>query len=254
MSCVPARERRARFFVPKLIAFPAWRAPGVAEAASVKSASVKSGSLKTAIAIAACFASGCSILPQSQTIQLSKPIVERDQLAEAARAVQTAPWPTPERISFLARVSGAGDKDRVTEKDAILAYVDALQPTGAPFRTLVTDALENLSAAQSFEAVALSAIAAPRVTMNDVAVIERAIQTLRQNREMYSRAVDELENRGVAVDEIQLGLIRDGYREEIKGLGDVADMMADRVARDKTKTYADDEPDHRHRSNLTGQI
>lgn len=159
-------------------------------------------------------------------------------LADAALAVETAPWPKQASLSFVSRIAGAADDTRLTRSEAIAIYVEDLQPHGARFRQLVVDARANLHAADRLNRVARTAVFSPRLSMNDVVAVEGAIKSLRQNRQIYVAAAKQLAKAGEPVDAVQLRAIRDGFKVAIKELGQTADALADQIERDRSETYA----------------
>lgn len=197
-------------------------------------------------------AGGCAGIPlvPTSSSSLNTPSVERDHLAEAVRAVKVTPWPAPEKVSFASRITGAKDEKRVTRSDAIEAYLDTLQPMGARFPKLAGDARANLAAADALLAKADNARHAQRLSMNDVAIIEGAIQALRENGQIYVAAAKVLEKSGEPVDRDQLADIRTAYRDAVKALGESADAVADQVSRRQDETYA--APEKSKRLNFSG--
>ncbi len=165
-------------------------------------------------------------------------IAERDLLVDAARDVEAAPWPKPEPVSIIARITGGAEDDRVSHSDAVEIYVTALQPAGLRFERLSLDARDNLDAAARLSRIADNAIISPRVTMNDVVTVENAIQALREHRKIYTGAARQLEKLGEPVDEDQIDAIRTAYSASIRSLGNTADMLADRIEKDRTETIA----------------
>jgi hypothetical protein len=163
---------------------------------------------------------------------------EHDQLANAALAVETTPWPRPEAVSFVSRITGADDSERVTRSEATEIYVDALKPAGDRFSQLSLDARSNLLAAENLLRAADNALAAPRLTSGDVAVIESAIQALRENRQIYTSAARHIEKAGEPVDNDQLEILRDDYAAMIRSLGRSADALAERIDDDRNESYA----------------
>ncbi len=183
---------------------------------------------------------GCAVNPLSSQSSVSQETVtERDLLAEAARQVESAPWPKPEPVSFVSRITvGALDDDAFSKADAAETYAAALQPVGARFLQLEADAGANLKAAQRLLGVAENALAAPRLTGNDVALLEEAIQALRENRQIYVNAAHQIEKLGENVDGERLDAIRDAYNFAIRDLGEAADALAERLDRDRSENYA----------------
>lgn len=184
-------------------------------------------------------AGGCAVNPIiSQHGSDTQSVAERDLLVDAARDVETAPWPKPEPVSFVARIAGADDKDRVTRSEAVEIYVSALQPAGRRFERLSSDARRNLGAADRLSRIAFNAVSSARVTMNDVATVESAIQALRENRKVYTGAAHELEKLGEPIDQKQVDEIRTAYANAIRNLGQAADALAERIEKDRTETVA----------------
>ena len=190
-------------------------------------------------------AGGCAVNPLA-SLSDSRPeiVAERDMLDDAADAVETAPWPQVEEVSFVSRITGADEGERMTRSKAIALYLEDLQ-AGARFTQLAGDALANLDAASRLLAAADGALAASRVTMTDVITVETAIQALRENRQIYTSAAKQLEKSGEPVDEAQLDAIREAYAVAIRDLGRSADALADRIEKDRTETYAAPAPVHR---------
>ncbi len=183
---------------------------------------------------------GCAVNPVFSQNQLDDhAVAERDMLADAARDVEAAPWPAPEPVSFVAMIAGASSsEDRVSRSEAVETYVHGLQPAGLRFQKLAVDAESNLTAAQRLARVAENAVFASRVTMNDVVTVEGAIQALRENRKIYTKAAHELEKLGEPVDEEKIDAIRTAYLQAIRNLGETADALAERIEKDRTETIA----------------
>lgn len=193
---------------------------------------------------------GCAIGPSKTTTNLNAPAaIERDLLIEAAGAVDYAPWPKPEPVSIVSRITGGGG-DRVTRSDAVEAYIAGLAPAGAKFSSLASDADANLDAAARLNQVAQNTLSAPRLSVHDVVVVEDAIKALRDNRQIYLTAARELKNHDEPVDSDRLQAIRDRYARAIKDLGQTADMLAERVDDNRSQTYAG--PDRSIKRNFSG--
>ncbi len=183
-------------------------------------------------------AGGCAVRPANSISQFKYPAAQRDMLAEAAKAVDTAPWPKPEPASILIRMTGVGGNGRVSRADAVDAYLQELEASGAGFIRLERDARLNLAAAERLDQTAREALRAPRHSMNDIALIETAIQTLREHRHIYADAGKELKKRGFDVSDDALGALRDDFRLAVKTLGKTADVLADQIDKDRSATYA----------------
>lgn len=181
---------------------------------------------------------GCAVLPSKSSSDLKAPVAERAMLAGAAEEVEKAPWPKPEPVSFIARITGGGGDDRVTRSDAVEAYLSGLNPAGARYPQLAAHARTNLLAARQLNVAARQAVDAPRLAMNDVALIEGAIQALREHREIYAAAAKELARLGEPVSDESIDAIRDEFREAVRMLGETADVLAERIEHDRSSTYA----------------
>lgn len=186
---------------------------------------------------------GCAVNPvSSQSSVKYQPAAERDVLADAARDVADAPWPKPEPVSFVSRMTVGAIDDGFSRNDAAEMYASTLQPAGERFSRLESDAKSNLEAAERLLGVAESAVTAPRLSGNDVAIVEDAIQTLRENRQIYVSAARQIEKLGERVDDDRLDAIREAYNTAIRDLGEAADGLADRLDRDLSENYASPAP------------
>jgi len=191
---------------------------------------------------------GCAVLPFKSDADLRAP-AERDMLADAALAVETAPWPKRDSVSFVSLLGTAGET-RLTRAQAIAIYLDDLQPGGARFAQLAVDARANLHAADRLNHIALNAVSSPRLSMSDVAAVEGAIKALRENRQIYVAAARQLEKVGEPVDARQMDAIRGAFKIAIKQLGQTADALADQIERDRFETYAG--PERPSQNNYSG--
>ncbi len=183
-------------------------------------------------------AGGCALRPADSRSHFTASVAKRDMLADAAKAVETAPWPKPQSASFLARMTGIGGGDRVSRGDAVAAYLMDLEAAGGGFARLEADARANLAAAERLNMAALDAVDAPRHSMNDIALLETAIQTLREHRQIYADAGKELKKQGLPVDEDLLDALGEDFRMAAKTLGKTADILADHIDEDRSATYA----------------
>ncbi len=183
-------------------------------------------------------AGGCAVRPANSISQFKYPAAQRDMLADAAKAVDTAPWPKPQPASLIVRMTGVGGSDRVSRADAVEVYLQELDASGAGFVRLSHDARLNLAAAARLDQTARKALHASRHSMNDIAMIETAIQTLREHRHIYTDAGKELKKRGYAVSDEALDALRDDFRLAVKTLGKTADVLADQIDEDRSATYA----------------
>jgi len=182
--------------------------------------------------------SGCALQPKTIIATTEKPVAERETLVKAARVVEAAPWPKPENASMFSFLTGDDGKERVPKSDAVSHYVSSLTPEGRRFETLTRDAEQKLADAQGMRRAALLALDAQHLTMNDVALVEKSIQNMREQRSIFVEAADELGDVGEPVNEASLRTIRMRYSTVIKAMGDAADLLADKIADDDTTTFA----------------
>jgi hypothetical protein len=150
---------------------------------------------------------------------------------------------------MFSRIIGGGDKG-LSRHDVVEIYVAALRPEGSRFYQLTADAKSNLAAAYQLERTAVQAAEAPRLSMNDVVIIEGAIQSLREQRQIFRAAAKALKKEGETINDDHLREIRDDYGLVIKSLGKTADMLADRIDEDVSATFA--RPDRGTVSNFSG--
>lgn len=191
------------------------------------------------VAIIVAMIGGCAIIPnQSHTTHHVTPVAERDYLTQAVADVKTAPWPKPQSVSFISRMTGGDGGERVTRADAVQSYLVNIQHTPDPLARLHRDAGANLAAAARLEAAAINALSASRLSMNDVAQLENAIMALREHGQIYVAAVKALDKTGAQVSDDAIDQLRDDYRAAIRALGDAADLLAEQVEDDRSRTFA----------------
>lgn len=181
----------------------------------------------------------CAVIPnQSQTSFRTSPVAERDYLRQAVADVKAAPWPKPQQVSFISRMTGGGGEDRVTRSDAVEAYVADIQHAVDPVQKLKNDASANLIAADRLQDAAINALASSRHAMNDVALVEEAIIALRENGQIYVAAAKSLKKSGALTDEATIDVLRDEYRSAVRRLGETADILAEQLEHDQSQTFA----------------
>lgn|GEM_PF-5479273 len=166
--------------------------------------------------------------------------VERDALKTAADEVADVSWPKPQATSMSERLTGivAGPKkERITKKQAIAAYVAVLAETTDPQVTLIEDAESQLRAADLLIVAAEDAASATRPAMSDVAIVEGAISELRQAKEIYIASLDLIAADDSDRQQLKRGLKAD-FNRAISEIGAAADVLADRVTEDRTRTIA----------------
>ncbi|MEM8770592.1 MAG: hypothetical protein AAGD92_02975 [Pseudomonadota bacterium] len=181
-------------------------------------------------------AGGCAFKPMGGADIADAPVAERDLLAEAAEKVEVAQWPKPEPVPMMAWITG-NRGDRVTKSDAADFYLASLSGDDR-FPTLVSDATDKLRAAHALEEVALSTAQASRVSMNDIALVESAIQSLREHRDIYLGVAKQLRNEGEPAPDAVIADIRAAFADVISHLSKAADALADRLEHDRSSTYA----------------
>lgn len=205
---------------------------------------VKSGQLGFRALSAAIFCilsailGGCAIGGKTQTATVSAPVVERDLLAEAASQVEVAQWPKPEPAPLFSWITGDRGDDRVSKSEAVAFYVDHLMPKQARFEALSNDVTGKLGQAGQLHRLAVETVDASRVSMGDIAILEQAIQTLREHRDIYVEAAKELDDNGEEIDAAEIKAIRLRFNDVIADLADAADLLADKIDNDLSSTYA----------------
>ena len=183
------------------------------------------GVFAAAVAVMA-LTGGCAVNPISSQLNAKhETTAQRDLLAEAAREVEKAPWPKPEPVSFVSRMTVGAIDSGFSKADAAETYAAALQPEGARFSLLEADAEANLAAANRLLGIAENAVFAPRLSGNDISIVEDAIQA-------------QIEKLGEPVADDRVDAIRDAYNLAIRDLGEAADALADRLDRDQSENYA----------------
>lgn len=202
-------------------------------------------SLGQLFAIAACVTAfsalgGCAIGPAGplQAGQARTQVAERDLLAEAAAEVDRAQWSTPQSVSLISWITGSGDDKGLSRSAVVDQYAGALSAKAQPFETLLQDGHSQLNDADRLFAAARVTLGASRVTMNDIVLVEDAIQKLRIDRDILSDTAKALDKAGLATDDDRLGAMKLGFSGTIKQLSEIADLLADRLENDRTSTYA----------------
>lgn len=191
--------------------------------------------------------SGCSTVLFSDNGAAERAeAVEREALIDAAAAVSRTKWPAPDDASWQARIAHIGD-ERVSKSDAVEVYLASLGEEGTRYDLVLADAGEHLKAADGLARAAAIAANSVRPVMADVSIVEAAIGDLRQTRDIYVESLKTLAKDG---EPVQTAIVRDlksQFDEAIKTLGAAADELADRVADDRTETFAG--PPQRYRLN-----
>lgn len=177
---------------------------------------------------------------QSSSSTAKEPYAEREILSTKLAAVNKTPWPKPQSISISERLTGllSESDDRVTRDDAIAAYITDVTAFPAPCDQIKKDALAQTTAALELAFVAEASLESLNPRMSDVAVVEEAIKALSESRSIYLASLKRLpkadpDDRAAARD-----MIRMIFDDAVVRLGTVADELADRVAADRTQSFA----------------
>ncbi|MEX0645075.1 MAG: hypothetical protein WD076_07180 [Parvularculaceae bacterium] len=158
-------------------------------------------------------------------------------LISAAAAVSRADWPRADRgfwgDNFAGLSGGDADKDEMVE-----AYLASLAPGPTRINAIQADAWNKLHAADGLVEAAYSAADAIQPAAADVAIIETAIGDLRECRDVFVASLKAASKHGDPVDGADIRALKAAFNDSISELGAAADELADRVASDRTKTYA----------------
>lgn len=189
-------------------------------------------------AILAGAAAGCSTVIFTQGDNASRTsAVEREALIEAAAAISETKWPEPDSMSWRARIAHIGEP-RVSKSDAARVYLASLETEGDRYGKILADAAQHLRAAEGMTRAAANAASSVRPVMADISVVEEAIGDLRQARDIYVECLETLEEQGEPIGQQYVSDLKSQFDNAIRELGEAADILADRVAADQTKTFA----------------
>ncbi len=192
--------------------------------------------------------SGCAtiVLSDNQSSERSA-TAAHSALVSAAADVSSADWPRGDRGFWegnFADLTGAGKDDKVD------VYLASLAPGPGRVAAIQSDAWDKLRSAGALVDAAHSAAEAVQPAAADVDVVETAIGNLRECRDVFIASLKAAAKQGDPVDGAALRALKAAFNESISDLGAAADKLADRVANDRTKTYA--RPGSRR--NLTGSL
>lgn len=164
-------------------------------------------------------------------------------LTEAAAAVEQTPWPEPVTVSLMSRMlAGAAQADGISRDEAITVYVRDLAEAGSGFEALSHQAAQNVEAVYALVVRAEDAAGALNPAMADVAIVEKAIQSARENRNMFIAAAENLRDSGGAVSSDEILALRNEFNDGIRALSRVADDLAAAAAAQRMKSFAAPEP------------
>ncbi len=191
------------------------------------------------LTISAVCLNGCATVVMSGGAAAVHASADREVLKMAAADVAAVAWPKPQSVSMGERLAGIGgaSSEKITKKDAIAAYVGALNTARDPHAALLEDARKQLASADALNEAARDVATAARPSMKDVATVEAAIGFLRQSRDIYLASLTDI----IADRETRLAsakLLRADFNAVIREIGAAADVIADRVAADRTQTFA----------------
>ena len=185
--------------------------------------------------------SGCStVLFSDNGAAERSAAVEREALIDAAAAVSRTKWPAPDDASWQSRIAHLGS-EHVSKSDAVevyLASLASLGEAGTRYDLVLADAGEHLKAADGLARAAANAANSVRPVMADVSIVEDAIGDLRYTRDIYVECLKTLAKEGEPAPAGNVRALKSQFDDAIKALGDVADELADRVADDRTETFA----------------
>ncbi|MGE0408874.1 MAG: hypothetical protein AB7P23_06380 [Amphiplicatus sp.] len=182
---------------------------------------------------------GCStvIFSDNGTTERSAAI-ERAALISAAAEVSAVKWPAVREASWSARLVGLGGGDGgVSKNEAAAAYLASLEAGPGRERAILADAEDQLLAADRLANAAHAAVEAVRPVMADVGAVEAAIGDLREARDIYLATL-KLVRDETAAPVADAHALKAEFNAAIEALGEAADRLADRVAHDRTETYA----------------
>jgi hypothetical protein len=182
--------------------------------------------------------SGCStvLVSDNQPIERTS-AAERSALISAAAAVSKVDWPRYERERWT-RFQGLTGGDASGKSVVAEAYVATLRPGAGRAAAVQTSAERKLRAAEALIEAAHAAADAVRPVAADVSIVEDAIGDLRESRDIYVASLKTIARDSAAVDNADIKTLKIEFNETISELGAAADALADRVASDRTKTFA----------------
>lgn len=199
-----------------------------------------------ACAVFLCGASlgGCTTVLVSENADADRAAaMERVALIAAADRLSNTPWPKPEPASLGARLTGGVvGGSRVSQGDAVTAYLARLAGEPAPASAVFTDAENHLGAAANLVDVADIAAASMRPARADIAILEEAIGDLRMTRDVYLASLKTLARSGDAVDDQDVRQLRVAFNAAIEEMGAAADRLAESVADTRARNFAEPAP------------
>ncbi|NHK27828.1 hypothetical protein FF098_007940 [Parvularcula flava] len=159
---------------------------------------------------------------------------ERQELVQAARQLESTPWPEVTEASLTNRmVSVLFGREEVSEgtsrEEALDIYLASLNasPSNAP-STLMRHADNTLRAARKVAERGRMAATAINPSADDIAVLEEAIGDVRASRDMYIAALKRLKSDGHIVPDGDVAELQAAFSQTIRDIGSTADMVAAR--------------------------
>lgn len=156
---------------------------------------------------------------------------DRDALAAAAAAVSDSKWPKPDAADLGGLFSLGGG--RVTESDAVDAYIASLGQGPGRGVSVLKDAYLHIDAAYALARAADQAVSRVEPVADDVRLVENAISDLRKARNVYLASLKTLEKSGDGVESRTANALKGAFDDAIREIGVAADAMSDRLARAK---------------------
>ncbi len=191
--------------------------------------------LRALAAAAMLVAAGCSTtLPANVLGDASPAQQDRAEIAAAAARLAETPWPKADAVRLVdlfAKGLKGSDKN-ADRRNAADRYVDLLADEPAPINIVLKDAQATLQAADALALRAEAALGAIAPTMADVAVLERAIQQVRECRAVYLQAIEVLSppaTEGLSLTSLEL---KGRFDAAAIRISRIADVYADRAAAD----------------------
>lgn len=160
-------------------------------------------------------------------------------LVSAAAAVARADWPQAERGFWGENFAGlAGDRGEADKDEMVEAYLASLAPGPGRIGVIQSDAWNKIRAAGALVDAAHTAVEAVQPAAADVDVIETAISDLRECRDVFVASLKAASKKGDPVDGADIRALKAAFNDSMSELGAAADALADRVASDRTETFA----------------
>ena len=190
-----------------------------------------------AVGLSAC-ASVKILPPETSAASVSQPATtgfsERQELVQAARELQSTPWPEVTEASLASRMVSVlfgreSEREGTSREEALEVYVASLSaaPSSAP-SMLMRHADTTLRAARTVAERGRLAATAINPSTDDIAVLEEAIGDVRASRDMYIAALKLLKSDGHVVPDGDVAELQAAFSQTIRDIGSTADLVAER--------------------------